>query len=362
MFFVNTVKRKLNKLVHKQKIKLISVTIQDTKRTLHRLKKAKQHLKRKVEETTSAEDWQYVMQMVEKSAKNEFNKSKSVETKKLEALKMEKVRNQHRNREWIENTTVEELPDFVERTLLLGPNFNIQNSKKIPYVRFVADVETAIKRKPEAEEIRGEVSTIMSNYVNYQRQPKTKENEWMLKEMVRTRKFLNEHPDLYVTRADKGNKTVVLAASEYREKMAQMVSDTKTYKPLNENPTNRTLRKLNTIIEKWWKDGHIETQTKNRLKVYNCHPLRIYGLPKIHKPSRPLRPVVSTIGTATYRMAQFLAEILGNVVGKTQYHVRNSFEFATEISHVTIPDGCIMYSLDHFQQHDAPSSSTNFIK
>ncbi|XP_062703586.1 uncharacterized protein LOC134286038 [Aedes albopictus] len=45
-------------------------------------------------------------------------------------------------------------------------------------------------------------------------------------------------------------------------------------------------------------------------------------------------------------MAQFLAEILGNVVGKTQYHVRNSFEFATEISHVSIPDGCIMYSLD----------------
>ncbi|XP_062714319.1 uncharacterized protein LOC134291055 [Aedes albopictus] len=284
---------KLNKLVHKQKIKLISVTIQDTKRTLQRLKKTKQYLKRKVEETTSVEDWQYVLQMVEKSARNTYTKTKTVETRKLEALKMEKVRSQHRNREWIENTTMEELPDFVERTLLLGPNFNIQNRRTIPYVRFVADVETAIKRKPEAEEIRGEVSTIMSNYVNYQRQPKTKENEWILKEIIRTRKFLNEHPDLYVTRADKGNKTVVLSATEYREKMAEMVSDTNTYKPLNENPTNRTLKKLNTIIEEWWKD-----------------------------------------------------EILGNVVGKTQYHVRNSFDFANEISHVVVPDGCIMYSLD----------------
>ncbi|XP_062704193.1 uncharacterized protein LOC134286577 [Aedes albopictus] len=202
--------------------------------------------------------------MVEKSARNTYNKSKNGEKKKLEALKMEKIRNQHRNHEWIENTTNVELPDFVERTLLLGPNFNIQNKKTIPYVRFVADVETAIRRIPEAEHIRGEISTIMSNYVNYQRQPMTKENEWILKDVLKSRKFLKEHPELYVTKADKGNKTVVLAASEYREKMAEM----------------------------------------------------------------------------------FLANILGSIVGKTQYHVKNSFEFAEEISTVVIPEGSIIYSLD----------------
>ncbi|XP_062713445.1 uncharacterized protein LOC134290343 [Aedes albopictus] len=38
--------------------------------------------------------------------------------------------------------------------------------------------------------------------------------------------------------------------------------------------------------------------------------------------------------------------MLGKLVGKTPYHVRNSFDFAGEISHVVVPEGHIMYSLD----------------
>ena len=68
------------------------------------------------------------------------------------------------------------------------------------------------------------------------------------------------------------------------------MGDISVYKLLNDNPTNRALTKLNTIIEQS-KDRHIMTQTKNRLKVYNCHPPRMYDLPKIHKENRPLRPV-----------------------------------------------------------------------
>ncbi|XP_053686358.1 uncharacterized protein LOC128735904 [Sabethes cyaneus] len=45
-------------------------------------------------------------------------------------------------------------------------------------------------------------------------------------------------------------------------------------------------------------------------------------------------------------MAQYLAEILGHLVGKTKYHVRNSFAFAEEISKLRIPGGTVMYSLD----------------
>ncbi|XP_053686478.1 uncharacterized protein LOC128736019 [Sabethes cyaneus] len=45
-------------------------------------------------------------------------------------------------------------------------------------------------------------------------------------------------------------------------------------------------------------------------------------------------------------MAQYLAGILEHLVGKTEYHVRNSFDFAEEISKLRIPDGTVMYSLD----------------
>ncbi|XP_055523086.1 uncharacterized protein LOC129717253 [Wyeomyia smithii] len=45
-------------------------------------------------------------------------------------------------------------------------------------------------------------------------------------------------------------------------------------------------------------------------------------------------------------MAQYVAAILGKLVGKTEFHVRNSFDFAEEFSRVQVPDGYVMYSLD----------------
>ncbi|XP_058820994.1 uncharacterized protein LOC131683172 [Topomyia yanbarensis] len=244
------------------------------------------------------------------------------------------IRNLIRNPEWSQHR---------EQTSMIEQKY-LKNVCK--YVRLVSDVETAIKNKPEADNIRAEVSTIVSNYVNYQSQPRTKENDWIHRDIMKSKNFLRENPNLYVTKADKGNKTVLISATEYHQKMTAMVNDTSTYKERKDNPSKRVLKKLNTIVKQWWLNKHIDTATKYKLKVYHCNPPRVYGLPKIHKEGRPLRPVVSTIGSATYRMAQYLAGILNNLVGKTEYHVRNSFDFAEEVSKVRVPDGCVLFSLD----------------
>ena len=73
---------------------------------------------------------------------------------------------------------------------------------------------------------------------------------------------------------------------------------------------------------------------------------RIYGLPKIHKVNRPLRPVVSTIGSVTYKIAKFLASIVGKIVGNTDSHVYNSFEFAEQITTVQTEEQDVLFSLD----------------
>ncbi|XP_058816175.1 uncharacterized protein LOC131679462 [Topomyia yanbarensis] len=333
-------------LEHRQKIRIISLVVRDTKRLLEQLKNRKRHLYEKVQWTLEESDWRAVRAMVEKKAANVYNSTKRTEINKLSNLKRKKIEETCQQPEWIENKTNHEIPDYLERTLLLGPNFNIQSKSSIPYVRLVADVETAIKSKPQADDIRAEVSTIISNYVNYQNQPRTKENDWIHKDIVRSRKFLRENPDIYVIKADKGNKTVLMSGTEYHEKMTTMVNDASTYKQRKDNPSNRVLKMLNSIIEQWWLDQHIDRATKHKLKMYNCTPPRIYGLPKIHKENCPLRPVISTIGSATYHMAQYLSGILNNLVGKTEYHVRNSFEFAKEISKIRVPEGCVMYSLD----------------
>ena len=53
-----------------------------------------------------------------------------------------------------------------------------------------------------------------------------------------------------------------------------------------------------------------------------------YGLPKIHKPSVPLRPIVSSVGTIVHNIARFLVPILGPLAGETEHHVKDSRQFS----------------------------------
>ena len=45
-----------------------------------------------------------------------------------------------------------------------------------------------------------------------------------------------------------------------------------------------------------------------------CVPHKFYGLPKIHKPDTPLRPIVFSCGSVAYGVARELAKILKPLV------------------------------------------------
>lgn len=81
------------------------------------------------------------------------------------------------------------------------------------------------------------------------------------------------------------------------------------------------------------------------MKISSFPLPKIYGIPKLHKEGRSLRSVVLTIGFTTYQMAQFLTGVLENVVGKTEHHVKISFEFAQQITRMQIPEEHVLFSL-----------------
>ena len=66
---------------------------------------------------------------------------------------------------------------------------------------------------------------------------------------------------------------------------------------------------------------------------------KYYGLPKIHKAGTPLRPIISSIGTATYNTANELARILKPLVGTSTHHVQNTRDFIDQIKEVRLKDG-----------------------
>ena len=58
--------------------------------------------------------------------------------------------------------------------------------------------------------------------------------------------------------------------------------------------------KVNRLLTKLKKDSAISDDTYNELHASGSNPGILYGLPKIHKPNVPLRPIFRACGTATY--------------------------------------------------------------
>ena len=66
---------------------------------------------------------------------------------------------------------------------------------------------------------------------------------------------------------------------------------------------------------------------------------KFYGLPKIHKPDTPLRPIVSSCGSVTYGVAKELAKILEPLVGKSPHHINSTQDFVEQTKHITLAQG-----------------------
>ena len=68
-------------------------------------------------------------------------------------------------------------------------------------------------------------------------------------------------------------------------------------------------------------------------------PPKFYGLPKIHKPDTPLRPIVSSCGSVTYGVAKELAKIFKPLVGKSPHHINSTQDFVEQVRHITLAPG-----------------------
>ena len=77
-----------------------------------------------------------------------------------------------------------------------------------------------------------------------------------------------------------------------------------------------------------------------------CVPPKFYGLPKIHKPDTPLRPIVSSCGYVTYGVAKELAKILKPLVGQSPHHINSTQDFVEQAKHFKLESGECLSSYD----------------
>ena len=73
---------------------------------------------------------------------------------------------------------------------------------------------------------------------------------------------------------------------------------------------------------------------------------KFYGLPKIHKPDRPLRPIVSSTCTVSYNTAKEMAKILKPLVGLSTHHLQNTKDFIQQLKDVKLQQDESIISYD----------------
>ena len=89
--------------------------------------------------------------------------------------------------------------------------------------------------------------------------------------------------------------------------------------------------KIADTLKRLCNQGHLDHRLCDFLIPRYSTPPQMYGLPKIYKEDTPMRPIVSTINSPSYKLANELACILTPLAGNTACMVRNSTAFVKRI-------------------------------
>ena len=109
--------------------------------------------------------------------------------------------------------------------------------------------------------------------------------------------------------------------------MNALVNNKQTYEELKRHPTPVLQRKLNSTLLTLKKTNTIDTQRHYRLRSSVPQPPKLYGLPKLHKPGFPMRPIVSFCGSPTYQLSKYLTTILQPLTDKSRRKLQSTEDF-----------------------------------
>ena len=170
------------------------------------------------------------------------------------------------------------------------------------------------------------LGTILSNLRNKRQLPKR---------LFSALQELKRNNDILITKADKGNKVVIMDENTYMDKMNLLLNDESTYKKLTSDPLKRWQTsyngKLKSLLQKDFPVLY------KKFKAYLPKQSNMYGLPKIHKDGIPMRPITSTRNSVTYNLSKWIAKLLSPCLGTiSPAHLKDTNSFVNKIRNVNL--------------------------
>ncbi|XP_065662967.1 uncharacterized protein LOC136085574 [Hydra vulgaris] len=162
------------------------------------------------------------------------------------------------------------------------------------------------------------------------------------KDQFKALKELKSSNTISIYPFDKGSGFVRTKKTNALKKIEEQLGKSKI---INYDQTQKLLRKVQNTLR------NLETKfTKNEYSIYpsDATPPRLYGVIKAHKPTNnhPMRIIVSTIGSPTNKLSNYLANLIQPTSNLNKTKLRNSKQFVECAQSWYIDPGELQVSFD----------------
>ena len=302
-------------------------------------------IRRSLKGTLSEEDFMKVERICSKTAEKTFQRFKSRQRQKFEGIRNESSKesdDMDLRPSWVVNLSERKLTEAEESILAKGPKF--ATTPRIDPIDFAAPIEAAIHWSKAPEQAKETARIKICEAIRKAKRPKNN----IRKDEYEAWKNLKNDTSIKILQADKGNATVVMNAEEYDKKAHDLLDDREAYAIMKKDATQATERNLLSMLRSLKKEGKISEYVYERVRPSegSSKPAMFYGRVKLHKASVPIRPVVSTCGTSTYKLARLLASILGPLVKSSERTLRNTAGLVDTMKEVVLDEDEILVSYD----------------
>ena len=227
--------------------------------------------------------------LVTNAVKRERSNTKQRQKKKFDSLlnRSRPISQKAHVQKWVINLSSKTLTDHQISVLSKGLNYAVTPTK-IPTPDIVSTIESALRKVTPshlAESARVRIIGLLQR-------PKLPASN-ITPDERKAILHLKQEKDIMILPSDKGRAVVVLDTAEYDNKIRTLLDDRSTYRIITKDPTPSLERKMNSILLSLHRDAQLPKQLYDKLRSTAGLIPRLYGLPKIHKSGRPLRPIVS---------------------------------------------------------------------
>jgi len=144
-------------------------------------------------------------------------------------------------------------------------------------------------------------------------------------EQINCIKEFRKNKPFKVVNCDKNVGWAIIDNNLYNKIGLEYLEKNKNYfKPLNNNPSNETIEKIEKDLDSLCKNGHITEKIRKNLSVIDPKIGKLNLLPKLHKSVFGNRPIISNVKHCTSNMSIFINLILQLFVQKNKTYIKDA--------------------------------------